>query len=84
MQITPPKVRVRVHVSSESSWRGRVEVKGAWGPDPVLSDLQNMPRGETNVTVVLHAPATDISLWWPVGLGSQPLFNVTTRLLSSE
>ena len=80
------EVRVRVHVHSHTAWSGSVQVNGSWSNDAVamVQPQQLVPAGESNFTVVVAAASEDVSLWWPVGLGERPLYNVSARLVSSD
>ena len=56
---------------------GSVEVSGSWGAHNVTQiDLK---AGSNFVILELDAKASDMELWWPVGVGKQPLYNVTAK-----
>ena len=60
-----------------------VRAAGAWGGAgaAVASvTLEAAPAGGETAVVVLNLTATaaDVALWWPLGLGDQPLYEVTT------
>jgi hypothetical protein len=79
------EVRVRLHISSHAAWSGSVEVTGFWLPKAttkVVSPVMSMQQGDSNVTVVITAPKKDINLWWPVGMGDRPMYNVSARLVA--
>jgi hypothetical protein len=53
-----------------------VVVTGDWGAkNRTTATLK--PSGESVVELTLHATAEQIKLWWPNGVGPQPLYNVT-------
>jgi hypothetical protein len=62
------------HSHTPYSWQGNWTGAGASASADVT-----LPAGDSNVTLTLSASAGDISLWWPVGLGPQPLFDVTAQ-----
>ena len=41
------------------------------------SDVLVLPAGESKVSLQLTATAKQIKLWWPSGVGAQPLYDVT-------
>jgi hypothetical protein len=55
---------------------GALTVAGEWGAT-ATAPLTTFPPGESAVTLALSAPANQVKLWWPNGLGAQPLFNVS-------
>lgn len=70
-------VNVTAHVwAPTAGYSGALTVSGEWGAT-ATSPLIDFPVGESNVTLSLLAPATQVKLWWPNGLGAQPLFNVS-------
>jgi len=62
--------------------RGTLTVASAWGAT-ASSPLTDVPAGDSSITLALSAPASDILLWWPNGLGAQPLYNVSATWLAS-
>ena len=41
----------------------------------------SLPAGASNQTVSVKAAAGDIKLWWPTGMGAQPLYDLKARPL---
>ena len=80
------EVRVRVHVNSHTAWYGGVQVTGSWSSSAVafalLTPDASVPAGTSNFTVIVAAQSTDIALWWPVGLGDRPFYNISASLVS--
>ena len=68
-------VDVRVHMWSAGKTSGTVTVTTSWGQ--TATSKVTLPGSNTNVTLSLKASASEIKLWWPAGLGGQPLYNVT-------
>lgn len=71
-------VTVRVHTWAPEATKGTLHVHGEWGADRSVS--LDIKKGNSSSTVTLTASATDISLWWPAGMGQQPRYNVTASL----
>jgi hypothetical protein len=43
---------------------------------PLLSSLNPMQTGETVLSINVTFPASTVDLWWPNGMGQQPLYDV--------
>jgi hypothetical protein len=59
--------------------KGALAVKGSWagaGNVEASGEIE-VPAGDSQVSIQLHASAAQIKLWWPTGMGMQPLYNVT-------
>jgi beta-mannosidase len=57
--------------------KGLLAVKGSWADNETRSPEIAVPAGESQISMQLSASATQIKLWWPTGVGAQPLYNVT-------
>ena len=44
----------------------------------------SVPAGDSTVTLTTTATAAQIKLWWPSGLGAQPLYNLTSTFTPSS
>lgn len=75
-------VKSTVHFWAASEVSGTLEIKGSWGGSG--SSSIKVPAGESNATVTITATAAQIKLWWPNGLGSQPLYTVTATFTPSS
>eukprot|EP00038_Savillea_parva_P004143 m.134586 g.134586 ORF g.134586 m.134586 type:complete len:1103 (-) comp11390_c0_seq3:144-3452(-) len=84
-------VNVTTHVwAPPGGAKGSLSVSGGWASTSTSpSSLQNagteastgpisIPAGDSMLSLELSATAEQIKLWWPNGLGAQPLYNVTT------
>jgi len=64
---------------------GSLAVAGSWAPAgsgvgaaaAASSGATTLPAGDSMVSLQLAATAAQIKLWWPSGVGAQPLYNVT-------
>lgn len=82
------EVRVRVHVDSYKAWYGGVKVVGSWSTAAEVyaqpAAKVAVPAGKSNFSLILSARSADIALWWPVGLGDRPLYDISATLVSKE
>lgn len=76
-------VSVTAHFDSLSGTSGTLSVTGNW-PGATASQAVTLPAGNSSVTLPLVATAGSINLWWPVGLGAQPLYTVTITFTPSD
>ena len=76
------RVDVRVFFSAAVRTQGALVVQGSWRGASAQAHLV-LPAGESNATVSLTAEARDVDLWWPHGLGRQPLYNLSVRYTAS-
>jgi beta-galactosidase/beta-glucuronidase len=68
-------VKVRTHFWAPAATSGTLSMTGSWGGKASAS--VRIPAGDSNQTLDMTAEATEMKLWWPAGLGEQPLYNVT-------
>lgn len=71
-------VDVRVLMYTPASTQGTLEVSGSWASSATASKDVTL-TGNLTTTLSLKASAQDMKLWWPNGLGSQPLYNITVK-----
>ena len=71
-------VRVHILVPESASASGTIFADGSWG-DGVIAAATNVSlvQGQNEVNVTLQAQSP--KLWWPNGMGAQPLYNVSVR-----
>ena len=70
-------VVARVHLVAPEASHGTVTVIGSWGG--TAQKAVAIYKGDNIVELSLPVPAGQISLWWPNGLGAQPLYNLTAQ-----
>ena len=73
-------VAVRLTVYAPAQMQTTVTVGGDWGAT-AYSALRSLRAGENVLAVELTA--RDVALWWPVGYGCQPLYNLSATAGSS-
>ena len=73
------EVRVRLHLWAPSAGEAQLVVSGEWGAEKQRT--VRFPAGDSNVSLSLRAPAAAVRLWWPAGVGGQPLYRVNATLL---
>ena len=70
-------VNVTAHLwAPQGGARGSLAVMTSWGASAASPPTQ-LPPGDSSLTLTLTATAAQILLWWPNGMGQQPLYNVT-------
>ena len=62
--------------------KGSLAVTGSWGGSDAertaVSGEIDVPAGESKASLQLSVTAAQIKLWWPSGVGAQPLYHVST------
>lgn len=77
-------VSVRVHLRSQADTQGQLCVGASW-LDAKHCETVDVPAGTSNHTLQsVVADAEAIKLWWPAGIGSQPLYDVNVDFTPSE
>lgn len=69
------EVRTRVHFSvPKKGTSGTLTIGSEWGAS--VSQKIALPSGRSSVDVKLEASASEVKLWWPAGMGAQPLYRI--------
>jgi hypothetical protein len=79
----PFAVTVRAFFWAPAAVTGTVNVTGAWSPAAAASTPVSLAAGDSSATLVLPANPADYSLWWPNGMGAQPLYSVAASFVPS-
>ena len=79
----PWSITVRVHIMCTSPVQGIASAVGSWtGAAPVTAPV-SLPAGDSVTTLTLLVAAGAVQLWWPAGLGAQPLYTVNASFAPS-
>eukprot|EP00439_Symbiodinium_sp_Y106_P013904 s7315_g1.t9 len=70
----PNRRKVKVFLSAPAAANGTLTLLPSWRPS--VSRRISIPAGSSNHTVEVVANATDIKLWWPIGMGEQHLYQL--------
>ena len=68
-------VTTAVHLWVDAPTSGTVTVAGEWGKS--ASKKVSLVKGDNKVSLDVDASGSDVTLWWPNGLGTQKMYNVT-------
>jgi beta-mannosidase len=78
----PWDVVARVHLTAPAAASGTLSVSGSWGGS--ASAPVSLTAGNQSVELTIRVPAGAVSLWWPLNLGAQALYNLTATFTPSE
>lgn len=79
------QLNVTTYVSVPLSTNGYLTVSGEWSSNSsITTSLLALPTGESAISVTLNVSSNDIRLWWPNGLGAQPLYNISIVWSSTD
>ena len=70
-----------VHLWADAPTSGTVTVAGEWGKSE--SKQVSLIKGDNMVSLDVDA-SSDVTLWWPNGLGTQKMYNVTASFAVSQ
>ena len=58
-----------------------LEVQPSWRSSPLTFHLPALPpSSSTGLSTLIRVSAADVDLWWPQGLGAQPLYDLSVRV----
>lgn len=70
-----------VHLWAAAATSGTLTIGGSWGE--TSTQAVSIPAGDSKFSLRVTASASQIKLWWPAGLGQQPLYNLTATFVPS-
>lgn len=76
------KVDIRIHLNAGAQTSGKLSLNTEWGAQKEVSI--DVPAGESVQTLSVEAPAKDVKLWWPTGMGKQHLYNLNVSFKSEQ
>ncbi|CAE7407283.1 MANBA [Symbiodinium natans] len=68
-------VKVKVFLSAPAATNGTLALLPSWRSANISRRI-SIPAGGSNHTLEVQADATEIKLWWPIGMGEQPLYKL--------
>jgi len=70
------KVKLKVFLSAKSATFGSLAVQNSWDHAIYIAAM-TVPEGNSSALIEMNASAKDIKLWWPIGMGDQPLYDLS-------
>lgn len=81
-QAAPFSVQVDVILYSSAPTSVSITALGAWAVGTPITVTTALAVGENKVTLTLPN-ATNVQLWWPLGMGTQTLYSISVNVTSS-
>ncbi|CAK9039686.1 unnamed protein product [Durusdinium trenchii] len=69
------QVKVNIFLSAKAATKGLLQLRPQWGSTPAPVAV-SVPEGISKHTLEVNASAKEIKLWWPIGMGDQPLYDL--------
>jgi len=76
------KVDVKVFLNAKKGASGLLSLDTAWGAKQELP--VELEEGSSMHTLSVEAPAKDVKLWWPAGMGKQELYKLNVTFKPKE
>eukprot|EP00435_Cladocopium_sp_Y103_P024112 s4048_g5.t2 len=73
------KVKLKVFLSAKTATFGSIAVQNSWDHVIYIAAM-TVPEGNSSALIEMNpgnASAKDIKLWWPIGMGNQPLYDLS-------
>ena len=73
-------VQLRLHLWAAAAGSCSFRIASEWRAE-VVSLPHTFPVGDSSLNITLQARSEEVKLWWPVGSGAQPLYEVNVSVV---
>jgi len=80
---TKAKAKIDVELLSKAGFKGDIEIILTRG-NKTFSNVQTVSTNEPNKSIALELIIPNPELWWPAGVGEQPLYHLEVRIKNNK